>query len=58
MELPEAMRARLALQPAVVVIEQIDGERVIALCRPALRPVTGPRSVTMAQYRDALMNLT
>lgn len=59
-ELPEAMRAWLALQPAVVVaMEQIDGDRVIVRLLPGVAPELLARAqVTIAQYRDALMNLT
>ncbi|MBK9941847.1 MAG: hypothetical protein IPP13_09555 [Kouleothrix sp.] len=59
-ELPEAMRAWLALQPAVVVsIELIDGERVLVRPLPGIAPELLARAqVTLAQYRDALMNLT
>ncbi len=59
-ELPEAMRAWLTLQPAVVVaLEQIDGDRVIVRILPGVAPALLARAqVTIAQYRDALMNLT
>lgn len=59
-ELPEAMRAWLTLQPAVVVaLEQLDGDRVIVRILPGVAPALLARAqVTIAQYRDALMNLT
>ncbi len=59
-ELPEAMRAWLTLQPAVVVaLEQIDGDRVLVRPLPGIAPELLARAqVIMAQYREALMNLT
>jgi hypothetical protein len=59
-ELPAAMRAWIDSQPAVVVsIERSAENRVI------VRPLQGVTSeliariqVTMAQYREALMNLS
>jgi hypothetical protein len=59
-ELPEAVRAWLELQPAVVIsIERIGQDRVIVLPLPDVAPELLARArVTMAQYREALMNLT
>ena len=59
-ELPEAMRAWLELQPAVVVsIERIGDGRVLVRPLPDIAPELLARvRVTMAQYREALMNLT
>jgi hypothetical protein len=59
-ELPEAMRAWLEAQPAVVVsIERIGDARVLVRPLPDVAPELLARArVTMAQYREALMNLT
>lgn len=59
-ELPEAVRAWLADHPAVVVaIERIDGEQVLIRLLPDVAPDTVAHAqVTMAKYREALMNLT
>ena len=59
-ELPEAIRGWLALQPAVVVsIERIDAERVLLRPLPDIAPELLARAqVTLALYREALMNLT
>jgi hypothetical protein len=59
-ELPEAVRAWLELQPAVVIsIERIGQDRVVVLPLPDVAPELLARArVTMAQYREALMNLT
>lgn len=59
-ELPAALRTLLAEHPAVVVsIEQIDGERVLIRPLPELAPeIVARAQVTMAKYREALMNLT
>ena len=59
-ELPEAVRAWLEEQPAVVVsIERAGAGRVIVRPLPDVAPdVLARTRVTMAQYREALMNLT
>jgi hypothetical protein len=59
-ELPEAVRAWLEVQPAVVVsIERSGTGRVIIRPLPEIAPDLLARArVTMAQYREALMNLT
>jgi hypothetical protein len=59
-ELPEAVRAWLEAQPAVVVsLERIGAGRVLVRRLPNVSPELLARaSVTMAQYREALMNLT
>jgi hypothetical protein len=59
-ELPEAVRAWLEEQPAVVVsIERASPGRVVIRPLPAITPDLLARArVTMAQYREALMNLT
>jgi len=59
-ELPEAVRAWLADHPAVVVaIERIDSERALVRLLPGVAPETiAHAQVTMAKYREALMNLT
>jgi hypothetical protein len=59
-ELPEAVLAWLEEQPAVVVsIERTSTGRVIIRPLPAVAPELLARArVTMAQYREALMNLT
>ena len=59
-ELPEAVRAWLEEQPAVVIsIERATSGRVIVRLLPGITPDLLARAcVTMAQYREALMNLT
>jgi hypothetical protein len=59
-ELPEAVRAWLEDQPAVVVsIERAGVSRVLLRRLPDVAPELLARArVTMAQYREALMNLT
>lgn len=59
-ELPAAMRAWLEMQPAVIVsIEQVAEGRAIVRPLPDIAPDLLARiRVTMAQYREALMNLT
>lgn len=59
-ELPEAMRVWLESQPAVVVaIERIGEDRVVIRPLPGVAPEVFARArVTMAKYREALMNLT
>jgi hypothetical protein len=59
-ELPEAMQAWLEAQPAVVIsIERIGDARVLVRPLPDVTPELLARArVTMAQYREALMNLT
>ena len=59
-ELPEAVLAWLEEQPAVVVsIERAGTGRVIVRPLPDITPDLLARArVTMAQYREALMNLT
>jgi hypothetical protein len=59
-ELPEAMRAWLESQPAVVVsIERAGAGRVVIRRLPDVAPEIVARArVTMAKYREALMNLT
>ena len=59
-ELPEAVRAWLDEQPAVVVsIERAGESRVLIRRLPDVAPDLLARAlVTMAQYREALMNLT
>ena len=58
-ELPEAMRAWLQAQPAVLIaVELLDPDRVLLRRLPDIdaRLVVRAR-VTLAQYREALMNL-
>jgi len=59
-ELPEAVRAWLEAQPAVVVsIERAGTGQVVIRPLPDIAPELLARArVTMAQYREALMNLT
>ena len=59
-ELPEAMRAWLEAQPAVIVsVEQIGPGRVLVRPLTDVDPQLVARArVTMAKYREALMNLT
>jgi hypothetical protein len=59
-ELPEAVRAWLEDQPAVVVsVERAGAGRVLVRRLPNVAPELLARArVTMAQYREALMNLT
>jgi hypothetical protein len=59
-ELPEAMRAWLTAQPAIIVsVEQLGLDRVLVRPLPEIDPALVARArVTMAKYREALMNLT
>ena len=59
-ELPEAMRVWLETQPAVVVlVEQLGPERALVRALPDVDPQLIARArVTLAKYREALMNLT
>ncbi len=59
-ELPEAVRAWLESQPAVVVsVERLDADRVLLRPLPDVPAELIARArVTMAKYREALMNLT
>jgi hypothetical protein len=59
-ELPAAMRTWFDSQPAVVVsIERSGEDRVIVRPLPDISPELLARIyVTLAQYREALMNLT
>ena len=59
-ELPEAMRAWLEAQPAVIVsIERISADTVLVRPLSDLEPALVARArVTIAKYREALMNLT
>jgi hypothetical protein len=59
-ELPEAMRAWLEAQPAVIIsVEQLGSDRVLVRRLPDVDPELVARAgVTMAKYREALMNLT
>ena len=59
-ELPEAMRAWLTAQPAIIVsVEQLGSDRVLVRPLPEIDPALVARTrVTMAKYREALMNLT
>ena len=59
-DLPEAVRAWLEAQPAVVVsFERIGADHVLIRRLPDVAPELLARArVTMAQYREALMNLT
>lgn len=59
-ELPEAVRAWLAERSAVVLsIEVVDGERVLIRPLPNVAPeIIAQAQVTIAKYREALMNLT
>lgn len=59
-ELPEAVRAWLGAQPAVVVlIERVNADRVLLRALPDVAPdVVARAQVTLAKYREALMNLT
>lgn len=59
-ELPEAVRAWLEEQPAVVVsVERAGAGRVRIRRLPDVGPELLARArVTLAQYREALMNLT
>ena len=59
-ELPAAIRTWLESQPAVVIsIERVAGDRVYVRALPAIAPELLARAlVTLAQYREALMNLT
>jgi hypothetical protein len=59
-ELPEAMRAWLEEGSAVVVsVERIGADRVLIRPLPGVDPeVIARAQVTLAKYREALMNLT
>jgi hypothetical protein len=59
-ELPEAMRAWLEAQPAIlIVVEQFGPDRVLLRQLPGVDPQLVVRArVTLAKYREALMNLT
>jgi hypothetical protein len=59
-ELPEAMRAWLTAQPAIIVsVEQLGPDRILVRPLPEIDPALVARArVTMAKYREALMNLT
>jgi hypothetical protein len=59
-ELPEAVRAWLEEQPAVVVsIERAGAGSLVIRRLPDIAPELLARArVTMAHYREALMNLT
>jgi hypothetical protein len=59
-ELPEAMRAWLEAQPAVLIaIERLGSDRVLLHRLPDVDPQLVARArVTLAKYREALMNLT
>lgn len=59
-DLPEAMRAWLERRPAVVIsIERAAEGRVVVRALPEIAPELIARArVTMAKYREALMNLT
>jgi hypothetical protein len=59
-ELPEAMRAWLRSQPAILFsVERLAGERVLLRPLPGVDPLLVARArVTLAKYREALMNLT
>lgn len=59
-ELPEAVRAWLEAQPAVIVsIEPISSDRLLVRRLSDVDPALVARvQVTMAKYREALMNLT
>jgi hypothetical protein len=59
-ELPQAMRAWLTAQPAIIVsVEQLVPDRVLVRLLPEIDPAFVARArVTLAKYREALMNLT
>jgi hypothetical protein len=59
-ELPEAMRAWLEAQPAVLIaVERRGADRVLLRRLPDVEPQLVARArVTLAKYREALMNLT
>jgi hypothetical protein len=59
-ELPEAMRAWLEAWPAVLIaVERLDADRVLLRRLPGIDPQLVARTrVTLAKYREALMNLT
>ena len=59
-ELPEAMRAWLEAQPAVLIaVERLDADRVLLRRLPDVDPrLVAHARVTLAKYREALMNLT
>ena len=59
-ELPEAMRAWLEAQPAILIaVERLGPDRVLLRRLPDVDPQLVARArVTLAKYREALMNLT
>lgn len=59
-ELPEAMRAWLQAQPAILIaVEWLSDDRVLLRRLPDVAPQLVARvRVTLAKYREALMNLT
>jgi hypothetical protein len=59
-ELPEAMRAWLEAQPAVLIVaERLGPDRVLLRRLPDVDAGLVARArVTLAKYREALMNLT
>jgi hypothetical protein len=59
-ELPAAMRAWLDEQPAILFsIERLSDDRVLVRPLPDVDPRLLARArVTLAKYREALMNLT
>jgi hypothetical protein len=59
-ELPEAMRAWLQVQPAVLIaVEPLGPDRVLLRRLPDIDAQLVARArVTLAKYREALMNLT
>ena len=59
-ELPEAMRAWLQAQPAVLIaVERLGADRVLLRRLLDVDPQLVVRArVTLAKYREALMNLT
>ena len=59
-ELPAAVRAWLETQPAVIVsIEPVSSDRFLVRRLPDIDPALIARvQVTIAKYREALMNLT
>ena len=59
-ELPEAVRAWLAEQPAIVILaERVGNDQVVLRTLPGVDPgIIARAQVTLATYREALMNLT
>jgi len=59
-ELPEAMRVWLEAQPAVLIaVERLGSDRVLLRPLPEVGPqLVAHARVTLAKYREALMNLT